>query len=263
MTERPTVKEMVREAVQQLGSPSSNAAIRHYIENKYGQINPGTLNCQITICCVNSPSRVHYPENQSPRFCDTSLDFLFKTGRGEVKMYDPTTDGQWELRYDDVGRVVIAKCEKPIDGSGPGPIPPELEDGLPFALESHLRDFLARNITTIRVRDKVLRLYMDDNERDGVEYPTDVGFIDILAVDEQDNFVVLELKVSKGSDRVIGQIMRYMGWVKKHLANGKQVSGVIVACAIDDKLQYAASMLADVTLLEYKLRFDLEGVALV
>jgi hypothetical protein len=53
-----------------------------------------------------------------------------------------------------------------------------------------------------------------------------------------------------------------MGWVKKHLANGREVSGVIVACAIDDKLKYAASVLNDVTLLEYKLKFDLATVVL-
>lgn len=261
MSERPTIREMVREAVQALGSPTSNAAIRDYINSKFGQVNSGTLNCQITICCVNSPSRVHYPENQAPRHCTSQYDFLFKTGRGEVKMYDPVTDGLWELRHDDSGRIIVAQCND-LTIVVPDPIADAAEAGLPFALESHLRDFLARNLGKIKVSQSTLQLYIDDHERDGVEYPTDVGFIDILAIDEQENFVVLELKVSKGSDRVIGQIMRYMGWVKKHLANGKQVSGVIVACGIDDKLKYAASMLADVTLLEYKLRFDLETVAL-
>jgi hypothetical protein len=177
MTERPTVKEMVREAVQQIGSPTTNAAIRQYIDKKYGEVNSGTLNCQITICSVNSPSRVHYPENQSPRRCNSQYDFLFKTGRGEVKMYNPATDGLWELRYDDTGRTIVA--EYPDDGIvDPDPSNlPDSDAGLPFALESHLRDFLARNIGTIRVRDKHLQLYIDEHERDGVEYPTDVGFI--------------------------------------------------------------------------------------
>jgi RecB family endonuclease NucS len=131
-----------------------------------------------------------------------------------------------------------------------------------FPLESHLRDFIARNITTIGIGGRTLQLYVDEHGDDGVEYPTGVGPIDILAVDADGNFVVFELKLSKGLDRAIGQIARYMGWVKANLANGKAVSGVIVSSLADEKLKYAASILPDVTLLEYELKFDVREVQL-
>lgn len=50
-----------------------------------------------------------------------------------------------------------------------------------FPLESHLRDFIATNIGTIKPHGLALRLYVDSYGRSGVEYPTGVGPIDVLA----------------------------------------------------------------------------------
>jgi RecB family endonuclease NucS len=41
-----------------------------------------------------------------------------------------------------------------------------------------------------------------------LEFPAGDRYIDILAVDAQGSFVVIELKVSRGYDRVIGQLLR-------------------------------------------------------
>jgi endonuclease len=98
-----------------------------------------------------------------------------------------------------------------------------------FALEHHLRDFLAENLETVRVDGRRVRLYVDPAGRDGTEYPTDVGFIDILAVDEDGGFVVFELKRASVADRAVGQLARYMGWVRHTIGRGKPVRGVIVA----------------------------------
>jgi len=39
------------------------------------------------------------------------------------------------------------------------------------------------------------------------------------------------------SDVVIGQILRYIGWVQEHLAtDGQSVKGIIIAGDVDDKL---------------------------
>src|SRR5690606_19566149 len=84
-----------------------------------------------------------------------------------------------------------------------------------FALEEHLQDFLIRNLSTIKKHK--LKLYEDD-ERRGKEFPTAVGPIDILTVDENGDFYVFETKLSKGMDRALGQLLRYMGWVKINLA---------------------------------------------
>lgn len=105
-----------------------------------------------------------------------------------------------------------------------------------------------------------LTLYRTD-DRDGVEFQTDIGPIDIFATNNGD-FYVLELKLGRGPDATLGQILRYMGWVKEHLANEKKVYGIIVASDIGQKLRYAATQVLNVRLMEYNLKVDLQPVAL-
>jgi hypothetical protein len=110
-----------------------------------------------------------------------------------------------------------------------------------FALEAHLRDFIIENIGQIPIGGNKLRLYVDAQGRDGKEYPTGVGPIDILAVDNDGNFYVFELKLDRGPDRALGQLARYMGWAKIHFAGEHNVRGIVIARSIDEKLRYAAS----------------------
>jgi hypothetical protein len=51
-----------------------------------------------------------------------------------------------------------------------------------FSLEYQLRDFIASNLNTIAIDGRRLRLFVDPTGRDGIEYPSAVGPIDILAV---------------------------------------------------------------------------------
>ena len=147
-----------------------------------------------------------------------------------------------------------------------GPLPEHEEDedeDLPeaeFTLEYQLRDFLAQNLEVISVQGKKLSVYVDATDRDGVEYPTDVGPIDILAVDETGAFVVFELKRARSPDRAIGQLSRYMGWVKHTIGKDQQVRGVIVAKTISQNLRYAATVVPDVSLFEYEVRFTLNAI---
>jgi endonuclease len=136
------------------------------------------------------------------------------------------------------------------------------EEQFEFALESHLRDFIARNLATLPIRNRRLKLFMDSSNRRGVEYPTDVGPIDILATDEQGNFFVFELKLSRGPDRAMGQLLRYMGWVKRALAGQHEVHGIIVAKSMDEKLRYASLPVPNVSLLEYEVNFQLRAADL-
>ena len=167
--------------------------------------------------------------------------------------------GRWEIRRDDYGKLAVAQCD--LDDYAVETTDPDEEEYL-FPLESHLRDFVATNIGTIKVHGLCLRLYANDSGKDGVEYPTDVGPIDVLAQNSDGDFVVFELKLSRGPDKAVGQILRYMGWVNKHLAAGKKMLGVIVAREIDEKLKYAVSLVPNITVFEYKMQFDLTQVAL-
>jgi hypothetical protein len=126
-----------------------------------------------------------------------------------------------------------------------------------FSLEYQLRDFLASNLNTISIKGRRLRLYIDPAGRDGIEFPTAVGPIDLLATDENGSFFVFEIKRASSSDRAIGQVARYMGWVKQTIGKGRDVSGVIVAKSISENLRYACSIVPNVFLYEYAVEFHL------
>jgi hypothetical protein len=138
---------------------------------------------------------------------------------------------------------------------------PYLEELASFALEGQLRDFLIGRLPRLTIGGMQLRLYRDAAGRSGREYPTDVGPIDILAIAPDNTVVVIELKRDRGPDRALGQLARYMGWVRTHLAAGAAVRGVVVARRIDDKLRYAAAAMPGVLLLEYDIRFDVREVS--
>jgi endonuclease len=108
------------------------------------------------------------------------------------------------------------------------------------------------------VKGKKLRLYVDPTGRDGIEYPTAVGPIDILAVDDSGSFFVFELKRARSPDRAIGQLARYMGWVGQTIGKNRAVNGIIVAKEISENLRYAVSVVPQVSLFEYEVEFRLK-----
>ncbi|MEZ5820827.1 MAG: endonuclease NucS [Xanthobacteraceae bacterium] len=112
-----------------------------------------------------------------------------------------------------------------------------VEDEQMFVLEKYLEEFIVSNFDAIFQGN--LRIYYDSEGNRGQQYTTDIGPIDILAVESQSNsFVVIELKRGRPSDQVIGQILRYMGWVKEKLcADGQEVKGLVICQAQDEKLR--------------------------
>ncbi len=86
--------------------------------------------------------------------------------------------------------------------------------------------------------------YFDHESQDIHEghYTAEVGIMDFLCVDEKGNFIVIELKIGT-SDKSLGQICRYMGWVKENLCDGnKKVRGIIVGENDDLQLDYAVKV---------------------
>nr|MCE9971349.1 endonuclease NucS [Aeromonas salmonicida] len=95
-----------------------------------------------------------------------------------------------------------------------------------------------------------------------VEFPVGGRFIDLLAVDGAGNYVVIELKVSKGYDRVVGQLLRYVSWIKKnHAEPGQAVRGIIIAKQISEDLKLACSEVPSVSLYEYALSIAVTKVS--
>ena len=73
---------------------------------------------------------------------------------------------------------------------------------------------------------------------------------------------MIELKVSKGYDRAVGQLLRYMGWIKRNQAEaGQAVRGVIIAKQIGDDLRLACSELNLVSLYQYALSVSVKRVS--
>jgi len=93
-----------------------------------------------------------------------------------------------------------------------------------------------------------------------VEFPAGGRRIDLLAVDNQDGLVVIELKASRAYDRVVGQTARYMAWVQRNMDTDTPVRGIIVAHKITEDLRLAASNSKNISLMEYKLKFELKNV---
>jgi endonuclease len=250
---------MIKEATENSSNDIiSYQEIKDYIKKTYDDVNERTINAQIIVCTVNQPSRVHYPENQKQRIANTRYDFLFTIGRGQVVQFNPEEHGIWEISQADFGKLVVRQKidEIQVEEEELETIKVEHEADMLFPVEAQLRDFIVQNITSINVNGKRLYLFIDDNGRDGVEYPTEVGPIDILCIDSEGNFVVFELKLGNSPDRAMGQIARYMGWVKKNIAKGKDISGVIVAKKVDQKLKYAASVVPGISLFEYQVKFS-------
>lgn len=256
-----TIWEMIKEAALSIGRPTTYAEIKQYVREHYGDINESSLNCSIISSSVNHASRIHYAENKKPRIATGPHDFLYWTGRGRVMPYDPTSHGLWEI-YDKGDGTLAVRLTESGDGQDDVTEAVNAAESSLFALESHLRDYLARNLGSLQGMPNKLAIYSSPDGRDGVEFQTDVGPIDILAVDEAGRFVVLELKLGRGPDATLGQILRYMGWVSKHLAQCQPVSGIIIASEIPAKLRYAVTQVPNVRLMEYELAFSVSAVNL-
>jgi len=134
-----------------------------------------------------------------------------------------------------------------------------------FGLESHLRRFLVDNWekTTLGKKYEILS---EDGEIIGEEFNTkEAGSIDILAQDKKSNeWVVIELKKGRTSDAVVGQTLRYMGWIEENkIEDGEGVKGIIIVKEVDTKLKYSLSALKNkikISCFEYNVQFKLDKI---
>ena len=108
-----------------------------------------------------------------------------------------------------------------------------------LSLEKDLRDHLAAKPSLI---ENGLSLV-------GKEYIiTGAGRADLVCKDKKGNYVVMETKKGSGSDEVVGQILRYIGGLKKE---GKRTRGIIVVNERDDRLDLAVFAVEDLIKLKY------------
>ena len=134
----------------------------------------------------------------------------------------------------------------------------EIEDQSSFSLEKHLEDFLVQNWAQTELGQDY-DIYKEDGEPFGKQYPTDTGPLDILAVSkDKKRLLVVELKKGRASDAVVGQTLRYMGYVQNELAeDGQSVHGAIIAHEDDQRIRRALSMTPNIVFYRYQVSFKL------
>jgi predicted Mrr-cat superfamily restriction endonuclease len=135
---------------------------------------------------------------------------------------------------------------------------PDIEDPAAFAMEAHLEAFLVANWSqTILTND--FSIYEEDGEPVGQQYATDAGPIDVLAISkDKKRLLVVELKRGRASDVVVGQVLRYMGFVREQIAEKDQaVEGAIIALDDDQKMRWALLSVPSISFYRYQISFRL------
>jgi restriction system protein len=132
-----------------------------------------------------------------------------------------------------------------------------VEDPSSFALEEHLEEFLVKNWANTEL-GKDYDIYEEDGEL-AQQYQTDTGPLDILAISkDKTRLLVVELKKGRASDVVVGQTLRYMGYVKDELAEeGQTVLGAIIAHEDDQRIRRALAMTPNIRFYRYQISFKL------
>ena len=83
--------------------------------------------------------------------------------------------------------------------------------------------------------------------------------MDILAISkDRRELLVVELKKGQAADKVVGQILRYMGYAAQELAEeGQTVKGIIITQEDDLRLRRALSETPHVSFYRYQVSFKL------
>ncbi len=194
-----------------------------------------------------------------PRYGDS---FVFK-------VYEPTVDeGVVSFLADDSDQVIMAEAMnrdleeltnyyKTVVSAEVRDEESEISQSL-FYMEKQLEDFIIHNWEQTELAERYELIY-EEGELISQQYQTDIGRIDILARDKAtQSHVVIELKKNQTSDDTVGQLARYMGWIKKKF-NDNDVKGIIIAGRFDEKLEYAIGMVPRTEVFLYKVDFTLQS----
>lgn len=125
-----------------------------------------------------------------------------------------------------------------------------------FYMEKQLEDFIIENWESSELGRK-FDLIVEDGVMVSQQYRTAIGPIDILARDKlTGSYVVIELKRNQTSDDTVGQVSRYMGWIKEHFGD-EDVRGIIISGKYDERLYYAQTIVPNVEVYIYAVSFSL------
>lgn len=240
-----SVKLLFRDMIKELGIKKGDVIKREqffsWFKEKYPKIKDGTISAHLLKMSINAPSRIYYNVHSNGED-----DLLFQIDSQKFRLFDPPSDPEPIYKKQDTLEETrkIEPDDEPLEVSE-------------FAYEKDLQNFLSKNLYQI---EPGLKLY-EEEDITGIDFPVGNRYIDILALDNDNNYVVVELKVSRGYDRVVGQLLRYMAWIRKNQAdNGQVVRGIIIAREISEDLLLACSEIPNIDLYEYQLSVSLKKV---
>ena len=121
---------------------------------------------------------------------------------------------------------------------------------LKFGLEKDMQDALRKDISQLEPNLTIID--------GGAERITEAGRIDIIAKDEKNNIVALELKAGTAQPAIVAQIMAYIGAVQSEESN--PVRGIIVAGDFNHRVILAARAIPNLELRQYSYQFSFKEI---
>lgn len=173
---------------------------------------------------------------------------LAKTPEGKKNLH---RYAQLYLRYQAEGAGPISSDDTTTEA--------ETEAGTKFALEEQLRDYLAKNLAILEPGLSPWPVEAGAAVEFAVDEEGPSRRIDILAKDSAGLPVVIELKVSRGHEKTIGQALYYRARIKQRF-HAERVRIFIVAAEISPELRATAPEVSDVLLFEYSLAVKVTAI---
>lgn len=246
---RPPVWMLVREAVESMDGEATYQDIKEYIWRRHKDIKERTINCQIIICCVNQKSRVYYPPNRKPRECSEKYDFLYNLGNGKVTIFDPDKHGSWSIIEENARLKVVKNDFHAVPVIGTNRIIEKEQVRAVSEVVPVMRDMVVTNLALLK---QDLKLYQDISGRMGIEYPTEVGIVDILAIDGEGYFTVVEI-ADPFTPEVLTRMLGCMGWLRKHLALGQEVRGIVLTNQVENNMLMSAAAIPQIEICQLQV----------
>lgn len=134
----------------------------------------------------------------------------------------------------------------------------DVESPYAFVMEKYLENFIVSN-WSLTPLGRDYDIYEEDGILVGQQYMSDTGPMDILAISkDRKTLLVIELKRGKASDKVVGQIQRYMGFVHEELLeSGQFVKGLIIGQDEDRSIRRALAVAPNIDFMRYEIDFRL------